>query len=116
MKQHYYPQLDETVYWDKLPNGLTIAVVPKKGFQKKLAYFVTDFGSIHTKFELEGKEYTVDSINTGDEELEAFLFSLGCYSGEPITVIAHRRSGMTVSIKDGRYNLDPGLAGEIKIK
>ena len=64
----------------------------------------------------EGKEYTVDSINTGDEELEAFLFSLGCYSGEPITVIAHRRSGMTVSIKDGRYNLDPGLAGAIKIK
>ena len=64
----------------------------------------------------EGKEYTVDTINTGDEELEAFLFSLGCYSGEPITVIARRRSGMTVSIKDGRYNLDPALAGAIKIK
>jgi ferrous iron transport protein A len=64
----------------------------------------------------EGKEYTVVSINTGDEELEAFLFSLGCYSGEPITVIARRKSGMTVSIKDGRYNLDPGLAKTITIK
>ena len=65
---------------------------------------------------VEGKEYTVDSINTGDEELEAFLFSLGCYAGEPITVIAHRKSGMTVSIKDGRYNIDRGLAETILIK
>ena len=64
----------------------------------------------------EGKEYIVKSINTGDEDLEAFLFSLGCYSGEPITVIARRKSGMTVSIKDGRYNLDPGLAKTITIK
>ena len=59
MKQNYYPQLDETVYWDKLPNGLTIAVVPKKGFQKKLAYFVTDFGSIHTRFKLNGQQIQV---------------------------------------------------------
>ena len=59
MKQNYYPQLDETVYWDKLPNGLTIAVVPKKGFQKKLAYFVTDFGSIHTSFKLNGQQIQV---------------------------------------------------------
>ena len=55
MNKKYYPQLDETVFWDKLPNGLTIAVVPKAGFQKKLAYFVTDFGSIHTRFRLDGE-------------------------------------------------------------
>lgn len=65
---------------------------------------------------MEGKIYTVDSVNTGDEELEAFLFSLGCYSGEPIAVIAQRKSGMTVSIKDGRYNIDPALAKAITVK
>ena len=64
----------------------------------------------------EGVEYIVDRIETDDEELDAFLFSLGCYSGEPITVIARRRGGMTVSIKDGRYNIDSGLAGAIEIK
>lgn len=58
MKQNHYPRLDETVVWDKLPNGLTLAVVPRKGFQKKLAYFVTDFGSLHTSFLLDGREYT----------------------------------------------------------
>ena len=64
----------------------------------------------------EGKEYIVDKIETDDEELDSFLFSLGCYSGEPITVIAHRKGGMTVSIKDGRYNIDVALAEAIKIK
>ena len=60
----------------------------------------------------EGKEYIIDSIETDDEEFDAFLFSLGCYSGEPITVVARRRSGMTVSRKDGRYNIDNQL-GEV---
>ena len=64
----------------------------------------------------EGIEYVVDEVDTDDEELNSFLFSLGCYSGEPITVIAHRRGGMTVSIKDGRYNIDVALAEAIKIK
>jgi ferrous iron transport protein A len=64
----------------------------------------------------EGREYIVASIETDDEELDAFLFSLGCYSGEPITVVARRRGGMTVSIKDGRYNIDPQLAESIIIK
>ncbi len=64
----------------------------------------------------EGKEYIVDRIETDDEELDSFLFSLGCYSGEPITVIAHRKGGMTVSIKDGRYNIDVALAEAIKLK
>ena len=61
----------------------------------------------------EGKEYIVKSIDTDDEELNAFLFSLGCYSGEPITVVSRRRGGCTVSIKDGRYNIDNQLAEAI---
>lgn len=63
----------------------------------------------------EGIEYIIKSIETDDEELNAFLFSLGCYSGEPITVITHRKSGCTVSIKDGRYNIDNQLAEAIMI-
>ncbi len=61
----------------------------------------------------EGKEYLIQRIETDDEELNAFLFSLGCYSGEPITVVARRRGGCTVSIKDGRYNIDNQLAEAI---
>ena len=60
-----------------------------------------------------GREYLISHINTKDEELDAFLFSLGCYSGEPITVISKRRGGCTVSIKDGRYNVDKQLADAI---
>ena len=63
----------------------------------------------------EGKEYTVKRIETDDEELDSFLFSLGCYAGEPITVISHRRGGCTVSIKDARYNIDNQLAAAIII-
>ena len=63
----------------------------------------------------EGKEYIISSIQTDDGELNAFLFSLGCYSGEPITVIKRRRSGLVVSIKDGRYNIDNQLAEAIRI-
>ncbi len=64
----------------------------------------------------EGKEYIIDRIETDDEELDAFLFSLGCYSGEPITVITKRRGGMTVSIKDGRYNIDNELGEAIIVR
>ena len=63
----------------------------------------------------EGKEYTVKRIETDDEELNAFLFSLGCYAGEPVTVVSRRRGGCTVSIKDGRYNIDNQLATAIII-
>ncbi len=63
----------------------------------------------------EGKEYIIKNINTDDEELDAFLFSLGCYSGEPITVVSRRKSGCVVSIKDGRYNIDNQLAEAIEI-
>ena len=64
----------------------------------------------------EGREYTVSSIETDDEELDSFLFTLGCYSGEPITVISHRRGGCIVSIKDGRYSIDRDLAAAILVK
>ena len=64
----------------------------------------------------EGIEYIVDRIETDDEELDAFLFSLGCYSGEPITVVTRRRSGLTVSVKDGRYSIDLQLAKAITVK
>lgn len=63
----------------------------------------------------EGKEYIVKDIVTDDEELDAFLFSLGCYSGEPITVIAHKKGGCVVSIKDARYNIDRNLAQAISV-
>ena len=63
----------------------------------------------------EGKEYVVLSINTDDEDLNSFLFSLGCYSGEPITVVTKRKHGCVVSIKDGRYNIDNELARAIII-
>ena len=63
----------------------------------------------------EGKEYIIREIGTDDEELNAFLFSLGCYEGEAITVVAQRKSGCTVSIKDGRYSMDNALARAIEI-
>lgn len=62
-----------------------------------------------------GEEYIVKDIVTDDEELNAFLFSLGCYSGEPITVIARKKGGCTVAIKDGRYNIDNELANAISV-
>ena len=63
----------------------------------------------------EGKEYIVRQIVTGDDEMDAFLFSLGCYAGEPITVVSHLHGGCVVSIKDGRYTMDKQLARTIEI-
>lgn len=63
----------------------------------------------------EGKEYIISRINTDDEELDAFLFSLGCYSGESITVVRRLKSSLVVAIKDGRYNIDNQLAEAILI-
>jgi len=64
---------------------------------------------------IEGEEYIVKGIAAEDEELKFFLFSLGCYSGEPITVVSHLKGGCVVSIKDGRYNMDTDLAKAISI-
>ena len=64
----------------------------------------------------EGKEYIVKQIETDDEELNAFLFSLGCYSGEEITVVSKKRGSYVLSIKDARYNIDEDLAKVIEIK
>ena len=62
-----------------------------------------------------GEEYIVKDIVTDDEELNSFLFSLGCYSGEPITVISHLKGSCVISVKDGRYNIDNDLAAAISI-
>ncbi|MBQ7891718.1 MAG: ferrous iron transport protein A [Erysipelotrichaceae bacterium] len=62
-----------------------------------------------------GQEYIIQAIQTDDDELNAFLFSLGCYSGEPITVVAHRKGVCVVAIKDGRYSIDYQLAEAIII-
>ena len=63
-----------------------------------------------------GVEYIIEDILTDDEELNSFLFSLGCYSGEPITVVSRIKGGCVVSIKDARYNIDNDLASAISIK
>lgn len=64
---------------------------------------------------VEGKEYVITKIQTDDEELDAFLFSLGCYSGEPITVVSRTNGGCVIAVKDGRYNIDSVLAEAICI-
>ncbi len=63
----------------------------------------------------EGEEYIIKEILTDDEEMDAFLFTLGCYSGEPITVVSHLKKACVVSIKDGRYTIDNLLAEAIVI-
>lgn len=62
-----------------------------------------------------GKEYIVTRINTNDEALDSFLFSLGCYSGEPITVVSRKRNNCTIAVKDARYSIDNQLAAAIMI-
>ena len=62
-----------------------------------------------------GEEYIIKEILTDDEELDSFLFTLGCYAGQPITVISHLKGGCVVSIKEGRSNIDYQLAQAIKI-
>ncbi|MBQ8401510.1 MAG: ferrous iron transport protein A [Clostridia bacterium] len=64
----------------------------------------------------EGREYIIRALETDDEELDSFLFSLGCYSGEPITVVRHKKNACVVSIKDARYTIDKQLAEAIVIE
>ena len=64
---------------------------------------------------VEGNEYIIMQVETDDEELTAFFFSLGCYSGEAITVVSHLKGGGVISIKDGRYNIDHQLAAAISV-
>ena len=61
----------------------------------------------------EGQEYIIQRIETDDEDLNSFLFSLGCYSGEPITVVSRRRGSCTIAVKDGRYSIDSELAAAL---
>ena len=69
--------------------------------------------TVNLKEAQDGKEYVIQRIETDDEELNAFLFSLGCYSGESITVVRHLKGGCVVAIKDGRYNIDSQLSDAI---
>ncbi len=71
--------------------------------------------SMTLKDAVEGNEYIIRQVETDDEELSAFLFSLGCYSGESVTVVSRMKGGCVVSIKDGRYNIDNQLAEAICI-
>ena len=64
---------------------------------------------------VEGHSYMIRDVQTGDGELNAFLFSLGCYSGEQVTVVSHLRHGCVISLKDGRYHIDKALARAILI-
>ena len=64
---------------------------------------------------VEGREYNIQAVDSGDEEVDAFLLSLGCYSGEPVTVISHLQGGCIISVKDGRYTIDRELAETILI-
>ncbi len=70
---------------------------------------------MNLKSAAKGETYIIKDVRTNDEEMTAFLFRLGCYSGEPITVISQRKGGCVVSIKDGRYNLDNQLAEAILV-
>lgn len=65
---------------------------------------------------IEGKEYRIVEIATDDNELNSFLFSLGCYTGEPITLISRRKGGCLVALKDGRYTMDLALANAIQLE
>jgi len=71
---------------------------------------------MNLRYAEEGKAYIVKRIETDDEELNAFLFSLGLYSGEPVTVVSRRRGSCTLAIKDGRYNVDEQLAEAIVVE
>ena len=71
---------------------------------------------MNLKNAVEGKEYIIQRIDTDDEDMDAFLFSLGCYSGEPITVVSHLKGGCVVSIKDGRYTSDHQMASAILVQ
>ena len=64
---------------------------------------------------VEGREYIIQAVDSGDEEVDAFLLSLGCYSGEPVTVISHLQGGCIISVKEGRYTIDRELAETILI-
>ncbi|MCQ2465368.1 MAG: ferrous iron transport protein A [Oscillospiraceae bacterium] len=61
------------------------------------------------------RDYVISDIVTDDEEIRKFLFSLGCYSGESVTLVSRRKKNCVVSIKDARYNIDSELASAIKI-
>lgn len=80
-----------------------------------LKYFFNKENNMTLKQAPEGQEYIIQNIVTEDEELNSFLFSLGCYTGEPITVVSRKKNNCVVSIKDGRYSIDNQLAEAIVV-
>jgi len=64
---------------------------------------------------IEGNEYIISRVAVEDEEINSFLLSLGCYSGESVTVVSRKKSGLVVIIKDGRYNIDNYLSDAIEV-
>ena len=108
--------MKENILENILINEKIINKNKKEHLQDNIIKYQPKAGDITNLREaLEGKEYIIKKIQTEDEEMDAFLFSLGCYSGESITVISHLKGGCVVSIKDGRYNIDNQLAEAIII-
>lgn len=64
----------------------------------------------------EGVNLCIESVQTGDPELDSFLFTLGCYEGQNVVVVSRRRGGCTVSLKDGRYSFDSRLAEAVTVR
>ena len=99
-------------------DDLTASYQSCDGAAQKMADTMMDNAKgswIELKSALEGKEYIIRRIETDDEELDGFLFSLGCYSGEPVTVVSRLKKSCMVSIKDARYNIDKQLAQAILV-
>ncbi len=64
---------------------------------------------------LAGEEYVISAIETDDVELNSFLLTLGCYSGENVTVISQNRNGLIISLRGAKYNIDNTLANAISV-
>ena len=90
----------------KRPDFMPVLLLLRRFFHEKPAVWRKG-KSIMTLLEAEvGKTYIIKEINTDDDEMNSFLFRLGCYSGEPITVVSKKKKSCVAVIKDGRYNLD----------
>lgn len=63
----------------------------------------------------EGREYVIRQIESDDEEMKSFLFTLGCYEGEKITLKIRRRGVIIINLKDAKYSIDRNLAEAIKV-
>ncbi|AZK46258.1 FeoA family protein [Paenibacillus lentus] len=60
-------------------------------------------------------EYIIKAVETNDKELKEFLFTLGCYEGETVTIISILAENYVIAVKDARYSIDKDLAEVISI-